>query len=412
MSEVPPGHEDQDEWEAFAATSPSYEPLDWGSDPKDIKVCMPSSFSLHSFHQALVLPLPLRRPRLQDGSCNITNIYTLSCLICEHKNEFAFCTQCKDNRANHAGLSLQWLLDSGASAHFTFDINDFIKYTLFKKKERTAVSMAAHTVYVEGKGTILITHWENGEKVTTRLDPILFIPGLHVRLLSMGKFLQHNWLVRGDSRAIALCNTISETPYITCKPLRKGDNIFWLHAAISDVQEGQCVYTVDYETMHKHLGHPSRDVMLQIKNHCNGAPSDFEIPKQTPVCPGCAQGKMPASSHPPSETRAFAPFEHIHSNLKSFPVASYHKYKYFVSFIDDHTSYAWIVLLCDKASTIIALKQFMAMAKTQYGTDIKEWRFDAGGEYKSDAFLKTLKDAGIKILQSVPHTPQQNGRAE
>ena len=164
--------------------------------------------------------------------------------------------------------------------------------------------------------------------------------------------------------------------------------------------------------MHKCLGHPSRDVTSQIKNHCNGAPSDFEIPKQTPVCPGCAQGKMPASSHPPSETRASAPFERIHSDLKSFPAASYHKYKYFVSFIDDYTFYTWIVLLRDKASAIIALKQFMAMAKTQYNADIKEWMSDAGGEYKSDTFLKTLKDAGIKILQSVPHTPQQNGRAE
>ena len=52
------------------------------------------------------------------------------------------------------------------------------------------------------------------------------------------------------------------------------------------------------------------------------------------------------------------------------------------------------------------------MVKTQYSADIKEWMSDAGGEYKSDAFLKTLKDAGTKILQSVPHTPQQNGCAE
>ena len=37
---------------------------------------------------------------------------------------------------------------------------------------------------------------------------------------------------------------------------------------------------------------------------------------------------------------------------------------------------------------------------------------DAGGEYKSDAFDKLLLDNGIKILQSTPHQPQQNGRAE
>jgi hypothetical protein len=54
---------------------------------------------------------------------------------------------------------------------------------------------------------------------------------------------------------------------------------------------------------------------------------------------------MPASSHPPFATRAKAAFECIHSDLKSFPVESYHKYKYFVSFLDDFASFAWIVLL-------------------------------------------------------------------
>ena len=37
---------------------------------------------------------------------------------------------------------------------------------------------------------------------------------------------------------------------------------------------------------------------------------------------------------------------------------------------------------------------------------------DTGGEYKSDKFLTMLKDNGINVLQSVPHTLQQNGRAE
>ena len=52
------------------------------------------------------------------------------------------------------------------------------------------------------------------------------------------------------------------------------------------------------------------------------------------------------------------------------------------------------------------------MVHTQYDSKIVEWMSDAGGEYKSDEFNKELKDLGIKILQSVPHQPQQNGRAE
>ena len=52
------------------------------------------------------------------------------------------------------------------------------------------------------------------------------------------------------------------------------------------------------------------------------------------------------------------------------------------------------------------------MIENQYGTLIKEWMSDAGGEYKSNEFLIMLKDKGIKVLQSAPYTPQQNGHAE
>jgi transposase InsO family protein len=37
---------------------------------------------------------------------------------------------------------------------------------------------------------------------------------------------------------------------------------------------------------------------------------------------------------------------------------------------------------------------------------------DAGGEYKSQEFDDFLKSKGIKILQSVPHQPEQNRHAE
>ncbi len=93
-------------------------------------------------------------------------------------------------------------------------------------------------------------------------------------------------------------------------------------------------------------------------------------------------------------------------------MVSYHIYKYFIVFLDNYTGFAWITLLCDKGSAITALKQWLALIKNQYNTTIKEWMSDAGGEYKSDAFLRTLKDDGITVLQSVPYVSQQNGHAE
>ena len=91
---------------------------------------------------------------------------------------------------------------------------------------------------------------------------------------------------------------------------------------------------------------------------------------------------------------------------------SYHRYKYLISFFDDYTSHGWIVLMRKKSSAITATKQFLALVETQYHAKVESWMSDAGGEYKSEALITLLKDNGIKILTSTPHTPQQNGRAE
>jgi len=69
-------------------------------------------------------------------------------------------------------------------------------------------------------------------------------------------------------------------------------------------------------------------------------------------------------------------------------------------------------MLCAKSDVLEATQLFIIMVKTQHNTFIKEWMSDAGGEYKSLKFETMLKGHGIKILQSIPHQPQQNGHAE
>jgi hypothetical protein len=266
-------------------------------------------------------------------------------------------------------------------------------------------------IYVEGEGTVHLKHKVDGKTIKTCLEHVLHMPQITTRLLSMGQFLLQEMHISGDTLSISLLH--KSTNVLMCKPLYNGSTIFILEATPVQLNQSTLViYKADYKFMHKRLGHSSKDILTNAPNRIKGFPKDLEVPSNLPVCSGYAQGKMPASAHPPSQTRATAPFEHIHSDLKSFPVVSYHKYKYFINFIDDFTSYVWVVLLCEKLAAITALKQFMALVKTQYGADIKEWMSDARGEYKSDTFLKTLKDVGIKILQSAPHTPQQNGHAE
>jgi len=138
----------------------------------------------------------------------------------------------------------------------------------------------------------------------------------------------------------------------------------------------------------------------------------MDFSKSEPICPGCAQGKMLQKVFLPSSSHASASFDKIHSDLKQFPLQSYHRHKYFTSFVDNYSGFSWITLLRQKLSAINMLKDFLAMVQTQYRCTIREWMSDAGREYKSDAFLGVLKAKGIKILQSIPYTPQQNGCTE
>jgi transposase InsO family protein len=388
------------------------EPLDWGSDGEYVSL---TSHTTRANYCTVSRPQPLRLEgdlyKYSDTIAVAHELYTMyhdvfDVLECEHMQSYKQCERCKDK------IRSMWLLDSGASAHFTFEREDFIEYK--PVSDRQPVKTAAHTIYVEGIGTVLLRHYINSLPITTRIFPVLHIPKMTAKLLSMGAFLQQGMRVSGNAQVITLKHKILS--YVQCKPLLPGHTLYWLAAKATKVEalkaEQLIIYQVDYDLMHRRLGHPSPEVLRRAKSHTKGFPDSVQIPTKPQLCPGCAQGKMPAASHPPSTTRAKKAFDKIHSDLKSFPTPSYHKYKYFIVFLDDYTSHAWITLLRNKGSAITALQQWLAFVKNKYGTTIKEWMSDAGGEYKSDAFVRHLKDAGITVLQSAPHTPQQNGRAE
>ena len=171
------------------------------------------------------------------------------------------------------------------------------------------------------------------------------------------------------------------------------------------------VSSILFSIAHCHFAHPSLEVLRQIPKNML-LPPNFDVPKEIPVCPGCAKGKMTQRSFPPTLRCASKPFELIHSDLKSFPTVSYHKYHYIIFFLDNYTSSGWLTCLSAKSAAISATCQFLAAVKTQYTIYVQQWMSDAEEEYKSDVFDLILKNKGIKILQSALHTLQQNSHTE
>ncbi len=111
------------------------------------------------------------------------NTISFDLLTCEHNKYFSHCAKCKEHTKN------MWLLDSGASAHFTNNISDFINYTPIVKSDRMPVKTAAHMIYVDRTGTVLLKHYIANKLITTQVNPVFYIPSMSTHLLSMGVFL-------------------------------------------------------------------------------------------------------------------------------------------------------------------------------------------------------------------------------
>ena len=251
----------------------------------------------------------------------------------------------------------EWMLDSGASRHFTFDINDYVNYeTTAEVLVRTANSFTK----IVGKGTVIIT--VDGK--TVRINPVYHIPDLSCRLLSLCQFLRSGLFSRGSAREISLHE--DENEFLTFYPRTEEDSIYVIRSLVGARVSAQIktIFSVDFEALHRRLAHPSNDVLRKAGRHIKDFPH-VQILKEH-ICPGCAQGKMTNKSFPPSNIRASEPFEVIHSDLKSFPIESYRKYKYSIVFYDNYTSHAWTVNLRSKDAALFATKHFLAMVETKY----------------------------------------------
>nr|KYP37856.1 Retrovirus-related Pol polyprotein from transposon TNT 1-94 [Cajanus cajan] len=90
-------------------------------------------------------------------------------------------------------------------------------------------------------------------------------------------------------------------------------------------------------------------------------------------------------------------------------IASIHDHKYFLTILDDHSRYTWVILLKSKAEVKSHIQNFVALIENQFETTIKCIRSDNGLEFLLKDFFSSK---GIIQQTSCVYTPQQNGRVE
>jgi hypothetical protein len=370
--------------------------------------CDKTSILGRSVHLTLTTDPTLTKSAFIARTCS-KSIDTFAYKLAENKYlaHSVDCVKCKSK--NHQ----DWILDSGASEHYTNCRQDLVDFELLDSEQQ--VQTASALVPMIGKGTIFLSAMVNGKAHTIRIYLVYYCPKFKTKLLSLGLFLQNGHKIRGDSEKLLLITADGSTS-IEARPHSRGQTLFWVRTDCKHPADKftacSVVYSAGFETWHQRLGHPSNDVIKKAIAFTKNFPSKLLIPKEPCICKGCVEGKMPSASFPKSDTRAKRPFDLIHSDVKSFPIKSYHKYRYFVSFLDDYSSYCWIVCLKTKDEVFKTFKQFVTFAERQYNCKVKKIMSDFGGEYKSLKFGSYVKSLGIEVQNSAPRTPEQNGRAE
>jgi len=112
---------------------------------------------------------------------------------------------------------VDWILDSGASLHFTGDMNDFIEYTPLEKNITANTATSVDTQII-GKGTVMMA--VEGFEHMVRIAPVFYVPDLSMRLLSLGVFLRGGLQLNRNTKRISLLQDGQE--FLTFLPRLSG----------------------------------------------------------------------------------------------------------------------------------------------------------------------------------------------
>jgi len=300
-----------------------------------------------------------------------------------------------------------WIVDSGATQHMTFQQKWFMMYECISPKR---VFMGDDTVLeAVGKGNIKATMQVGGKLLHTTITQVLHVPKMKNSLISVNKLIFEGFKVEFDKDG---CK-VNDAQGIVVAEARRDKNLYLLNVKVrkdtthveNSLDEGAMLW-------HERLGHLNMTRLKDLDAMVNGM-NLKEVPLHH-VCEACIEGKHQRTSFPKNETTRASKFLELVLSDVCGPMKTTSRggAQYFVTFIDDFLRKTHVYLLKAKGEVFDKFKEYKALVENQTGMKIKTFRSDNGGEFVYKKFDNFLHECGIERQTSAPYTPQQNGVAE
>lgn len=299
-----------------------------------------------------------------------------------------------------------WWLDSGATEHMCFDIQQFKSLVKMSVKRQVKVGNGTR-IDVEAVGVVQLMAWNGKQWIKTDLTNVLYIPSLAVNLFSLSAALDKNFNMVSSRDKCEIVDSHGKTRAIAERLGKLYKMKFKIYKHVCDLSH--CNAIMSLNEWHRKLGHINFD---QVKSLLKRSEISFQS-EEKPFCVDCLAGKQHRLPFPPSDSRAESLCELIHSDICGpIEVESLGGAKYILMFKDDYSGFKFIYLLKNKSQVAENFKKFIAMAENQTGNKIKKIRTDNGLEFVNDLVEKICIEKGIIQQKSCVYTPEQNGRAE
>ena len=282
-----------------------------------------------------------------------------------------------------------WYLDSGASRHICADAS------LFRQLKPCDITLGwgnAGTIKVTQLGDVSLNFPSTGAKVL--LKNCLLVPKLGINLLSLGKLVEKGYSARITAAGSEVLLPKSTKPAIIGIPKGALTLIKATYPPIKGKESKElALIGTSLEVIHQRMGHINEKAVKSLPEHADGVNIDHN--SEWKPCDACISANIKRHVSRASPERAKSLLEKVSSDICG-PIkpASYGGSRYFITFIDNYSRWATLVLLKTRDELYPAFKNWLTNQETQIGQKLRRFHCDNAKEYLSGNISDLFKEKG------------------
>ena len=307
----------------------------------------------------------------------------------------------------------KFILDSGASEHYSFNKDWFINYKPINNKSIKIAN--GHILQVKGQGDIPIKIKYNNSYKELIITGVYFVPEIKATLLSSKELANKGWEIL-FKQEIAM---LSHPKYGLDIKANWANNAYYLNILINyDLLEPILYSVLDKseaynktDLIHQRLNHLNHDLLKKTLENTIGFSPD-KLESKLNNCDSCYKGKFHEIGSKTPMSRA--------PNLTVFDIdiagpllpLGLNGERFFMTIICRGSRAVWIYPIKHKGDAFDVITKFFNLINTQFNTKIKALKLDNAKEFKSNKWTIFCNNHGTICEYTSPYSASQNGIAE